>query len=205
MMAFPRLRWAALAWLAVFSTAYARMYGPAVFLNLCDIAVFLTCVGIWLGSPLLLSSQAVSSLVVDIIWDLDLLWRSLTGRHLVGGTEYLWDTKYPLWLRLLSCFHLVWPPLLIWTLRRLGYDRRGFRMQAALAAVVLVFSRFLGPELNQNFSHRDPFFHRAWGPAPVHLAIIWGVLAGVVYWPTHRLLSRLLPPAGPGLRNAPAS
>jgi hypothetical protein len=192
--AFPRARWLALAWLAVFVAAYARRYGWVVFLNLCDVAVILTCVGLWLGSPLLLSSQAVSSLLVDLAWDLDLVSTAATGRHLVGGTEYMWDAKYPLWLRLMSAFHLVWPPLLLWSLRQVGYDRRGFPLQAALAAVAVSASRLaLGPDTNQNFAYRDPILGRAWGPAPVHVAVIVGALVVGLYWPTHALLRRLFP------------
>jgi hypothetical protein len=187
------LRWAAAAWLVVFVAVYAWAYGVANFVRLCDVAVILTCLGIMQGSALLVSSQAVSSLVVDFTWNLDLLWRLGFGHHLIGGTEYMWDPRYPLGVRLMSLFHVAWPPLLVLTLRRLGYDPRGFALQSAIAAVVLVASRFVLPGENLNYAYRDPFFHRAWGPAPVHLALTLAVLVGVVYWPTHHALRRLLP------------
>ena len=57
--AFRRLRWAAAAWLAVWVPAYASFWGPRNFLLLCDVAVILTCAGLWLGSPLLLSSRSM--------------------------------------------------------------------------------------------------------------------------------------------------
>ena len=189
------LRRGAAAWLVVFVAVYAWAYGAANFIRLCDVAVILTCLGIMQGSALLVSSQAVSSLVVDLTWDLDLVWRLALGHHLIGGTEYMWDPRYPLWVRLMSLFHVAWPPLLVLTLRRLGYDRRGFALQSAIAAVVLVASRFVLPGENLNFAFRDPFFHHAWGPPPVHLALTFAFLAGVVYWPTHRALQRLLPAA----------
>src|SRR5688572_31783910 len=47
----------------LFRSAYWSHYGPSVFLNLCDIAVILTCVGLWRGNALLLSTQALSSVV----------------------------------------------------------------------------------------------------------------------------------------------
>jgi hypothetical protein len=200
--AFDRARWIALAWLAVWLTVYLWKYGWHVFLNLCDIAVILTCVGLWTGSALLLSSQALSSLVIDLTWDLDLAARALTGRHLVGGTEYMWDARWPLWLRLLSAFHIVLPPVLIWALRRAGYDRRAFFLQSAIAAVVLAASRItLGPEENQNFAWADPFFGRSWGPAPVHVGLTWAVLVTVVYGGTHLALARLMPRAPRGVRS----
>jgi hypothetical protein len=186
------LRPAAAIWLVLFIAVYGWAYGAANFIRLCDVAVILTCIGILSGSALLVSSQAVSSLVVDLAWDLDLLWQLLLGRPLIGGTEYMWDTRFPLGVRLMSLFHVAWPPLLITVLRRLGYDRRGFSLQCVIAAAVLVASRFILPGENLNYAFRDPFFHRAWGPAPVHLALTFAVLVGAVYWPTHRLLRRLL-------------
>lgn len=191
---FPRARWLAVAWLAVWMPAYIWKYGWHVFLNLCDIAVILTCVGLWTGHPRLLSMQAVSSLVVDLAWNVDLVARALTGQHLIGGTEYLWDPKWPLWLRALSGFHVLLPPALLWALRRTGYDRRALRAQAILALAVMAVSRLtLGPDENQNFTWHDPFLGRSWGPAAVHVGLTWAVLAAAVYWPTHALLARFLP------------
>jgi hypothetical protein len=188
---FPTgVRIAALLWLALFVGAYWRTYGAANFLHLCDVAVILTCWGLWRGSALLLSSQAVSSLVVDVAWDLDLAWRFVTGGHIVGGTEYMWDARFPLAVRLMSFFHVAWPPLLVWALRRVGYDRRALLVQSLIAAALFVASRLVLPEANINFAHRDPFLARSWGPAPVHLALTWLALVGVIYWPTHRLLMR---------------
>ena len=188
---FPALRWAGLAWLAVWAPAYWLFYGPVVFLNLCDIAVILTCVGLWRGSALLLSSQAVSSLVVDAAWMLDLAWRAATGRHLIGGTEYMWDPAYPGWVRALSLFHVLLPVTLLYALRRVGYDRRALALQTAIAAAVLATSRLFGPEANVNFAFTDPVLGRAWEPAPVHLAVILGGLA-LIYAATAFVLGRWL-------------
>ena len=191
--AFPLARWVALLWLGVWLPAYWTVWGWANFLHLCDVTVILTCAGLWFGNSLVLSSQAVASIVVDLAWTLDIAWRALFGKHLIGGTEYMWDARFPLWVRLLSLFHVVWPLLVVWAVRRVGYDRRGWLLQSAIAAVLLVLSRLVEPARNINFAFRDPFFHRAWGPAPVHLAVILLGLVAIIYWPTHVVLGRLLP------------
>jgi hypothetical protein len=187
------VRLAAAAWLAVFVGAYWATYGPANFLHICDVAVILTCVGLMRGSSLLLSSQALASLMVDLAWDLDLAWRAATGRHLVGGTEYMWESRFPLAVRLLSCFHVFWPLLLLWALRRVGYDRRALPVQTVLTAILLVASYFVLPQVNINFARANPFTGTPWGPPPVHLALSLLALVAVVYWPTHRLLNHFFP------------
>lgn len=186
------MRWAAVLWLGVWVPAYARTWGWTNFLLLCDIAVILTCVGMWRGDRRLLSMQAVGSMVPDGLWTLDVVGRLALGSHLIGGTEYMWDAKYPLWVRLLSCFHVVWPVLLVWALRRVGYDRRAFAAQSWLAVGVLGVSRLFGPAENLNYAFVDPVLKRSWGPAVTHLGLMLGALIAVLYWPTHQVLLRTL-------------
>jgi hypothetical protein len=193
---FPSwVRWACILWMAVWVPAYWATYGWANFLHLCDIAVILTCIGLWRTDALLLSSQAVGSLLSDPLWALDVAWRLAFGHHLVGGTQYMWNPSFPLWVRLLSSFHIVLPVVLVWSVHRTGYDRRGWAVQSSIAGIVLVASRFLSPALNLNFAYRDPLLHRAWGPAPVHLAFMLVVLAVVFYLPVHWALTHIFPPA----------
>jgi hypothetical protein len=183
--------------MVVWLPAYFRVWGWANLLHLCDVAVILTFAGIWLANPLLLSSQAVNSVAAGFLWVLDVGWRLTTGRFLLGGTEYMWDTRYPLSVRLLSTFHIGLPLVLLWTLWRVGYDRRALALQAAIAAVLLLLSRLLSAELNMNYAYRDPLFHRSWGPSPAHLAMIFVPLIVLIYWPTHLLLSWLFRVPGP--------
>ncbi len=188
------LRYLALVFLVLWFAAYWHAWGPANFLHLCDIAVSLTCIGLYTNNSLLISSQAVSSVLIDIAWTLDVAARLIFDRHLIGGTEYLFDASTPLWARLLSLFHIVLPFILLWSLFRLGYDRRGWTLQTAILIPVLIASRFVTPDQNLNFAVTDPFLHRSYGPAPTHLFITFLFLVFVVYLPTHWLFSRLIPP-----------
>lgn len=197
-IAFPAwLRWFALLWLAVWIPAYWHTWGVANFLHLCDIAVILVCVGLWTNSALLISSQAVGSLLVDLAWMLDAGWRLFTGRGLLGGADYLFDASYPLWVRLLTIFHVMMPVLLVWALWRMGYDRRGWLLQTVIALLAFVAARFTSPVANINYAFHDPFVHRAWGPGPLHVLISWLFMAVVVYLPTHFVLRAIF-------RNCPA-
>lgn len=193
---FPRMRWVAAAWLLVWAPAYASVWGFPNFLHLCDIAVILTCAGVWSGSALLLSSQALFSIGADLLWDVDACSRLLSGRHLFGGTGYMWQPEFPLFVRLLSLFHVVWPLLLVWSLRRVGYDRRGLPLQVAVTLAAVIASRAFGPALNLNYAFRDPLWGRQFGPAATHVLVILAGTVALLYLPTHVLLSRLLTPAG---------
>jgi len=191
---FPAwIRWAVLVWLAVWIPVYWRTWGTANFLHLCDVAVILACVGVLTNSALLISSQAVSSLLVDAAWALDAGWRLFRGRALLGGADYLFDARYPLWVRLLSLFHIVMPVLLLWALNRVGYDRGGWTLQCAIALPLFIAARFTAPATNINYAFIDPFIHRQWGPAATHVLISWLFMVFVVYLPTHLLLRRLFP------------
>jgi hypothetical protein len=193
--ALPRLAWLGFVWLAVYVPAYAWAYGLANFLFLCNIGVMLTAVGLIVSSRLLLSSQAVAAPVIALAWGLDAGWRLVSGHHLYGGTEYMWDASLPAFTRALSLYHVFWPLLLFACLRRGGYDRRGWSLQATIAAGALAASRLATPAAdNINFAFRDPFFHRQLGPAPLHLACVWLALAGIAYGLTHLALRRALRP-----------
>jgi hypothetical protein len=186
---FPRLRWLALAWLAVWIPAYWRAWGWQNFLHLCDIAVILSCVGIVFGSRLLISSQALATLVPAIVWSLDAGWRLFFDHNLIGGTEYLWDASHPLWVRLLSLFHIGLPILLVALCARIGYDRRALALQSTITVAFMAVSRLMGTALNLNYAFLDPIFHRALGPAPLHVAIIFAGAVLLFYLPAHILLA----------------
>jgi hypothetical protein len=186
------LRWGAVVWLLVWTPTYWLRWGPANFLHLSDISVFLSCAGFFFESPLLVSSQAVASPAVDAVWTLDWLWHLVFHRPLLGGTEYMFDARYPLWVRLLSLFHIALPLLLLWAARRIGYDRHGWILQAAVALPVFIASRFTNPALNMNFAFTDPFFHSQWGSARIHILVVFAFMVVVVYLPTHFVLSRFV-------------
>jgi len=193
---FPRLRWLGLAWLAVYLPSYTIAYGITNFLFLCNLGVMITAIALWRGDRLLLSSQAIAAPVIGIAWGLDAGWRVVTGAHLFGGTEYMWNPAYPLFTRLLSLYHLAWPVLVVACVAKVGYDRRGWRLQTAIAAAALIASRLLtAPADNVNFAFRDPLFGLALGPAPIHLATVLFVLSFVAYGATHAILARTLPEA----------
>jgi hypothetical protein len=101
-------------WTLLWAPAYALYHGPENFLWFCNLANFALAAGLWLESPALVSWQAVSVLIVQILYSVDVAVRFLFGFFPIGGTKFMFDESIPLELRILSlCMHVGTPPVLI--------------------------------------------------------------------------------------------
>ena len=175
-------------WVVVWVPVYWRQYGLQNFLFFCDLGNLFITVGLWLENSLIFSWQATGLLVFQNLFALDLLITLVSGRHLIGGTEYMFDPHIALWIRLLSLFHVVVPPLLLWAIWRLGYDRRGWKYQTLTAWMVVPINYFWRPEYDVNWA-RGPFFQEQHAmPGVVYLLGYLILVPAMVYYPTHRLL-----------------
>src|SRR5438093_5596751 len=131
------MKWLYTAFAAAVAPVYARQYGWRNFLWFSDVALFATVPALWLEHRLLASMQAVSVTVPETGWTVDLVGQCFRVR-LIGLADYMFDRKIPRSVRALSLFHLWLPPLLLWMLNTLGYDRRAIRAQTASTWALLV-------------------------------------------------------------------
>jgi hypothetical protein len=178
-------------WLIAWAPLYWKHYGLQNFLYFCDVGNILIGIGLWLESPLIFSWQACGLLLFQTVFTVDLVGTLLTGRHWVGGTEFMFDPNVPLLVRLLSLFHVVTPPLLLWTIRRLGYNSRGWKSQTVTTWIVLPINYFWRPEHDVNWA-RGPFFHEQHVvPGLIYLAAYALMIPLFVYFPTHLFLAWL--------------
>jgi hypothetical protein len=175
-------------WVAAWVPLYWRQYGAQNFLYFCDLGNFFVLAGLWLESRLIFSWQASGLLLFQTFYTIDLAGALLTHRHWIGGTEYMFDPHLPLFLRLLSLFHVVMPPLLLWAIWRLGYDSRGWKLQTLLTWVVVPINYFWRPQYDVNFA-RGLFLQQQHAlPGWLYLIGYLIVVPLVVYWPTHLAL-----------------
>lgn len=189
---FPRLRWVAPAWLAVYVPSYAIAYGWTNFLFLCNVGVVVGAIGLWRGSRLWLSTGGVASIAIGAVWAVDFFGRLALGEHPLGVTGYMWDPQYPLFTRALSLYHVAWPALTVVCLRRIGYDPRAWRVQALVAVPIIVAGRFAaGPVENINYAWTDPLWGVELGAPAVHLATIAAATVFGLYGLSHRALDLL--------------
>jgi hypothetical protein len=178
-------------WLAVWAPVYWRQYGLQNFLFFCDLGNVLIGVGLWLESPLMFSWAGCGVLLFQTLYTIDVVGALFSGHHIVGGTEYMFDPRLPLLVRLLSLFHVATPPLLGWAIWRLGYDRRGWKLQTLTAWIVIPINYFWRPEFDVNWA-RGLFFHEQHAmPGWMYLLGYLVVAPLCIYLPTHLFLDRM--------------
>ena len=174
---------------AVIVPVYLAYYGPANFLWFSDVALVVTGVALWLESPLLVSMMTVGVLLPELLWNVTLFTRLLTGIRVSGLADYMFDTRIPKWIRTLSLFHVVLPVLMLWMLHRLGYDPRALPAQTALAWVILPLTYAVTkPEDNINWVYGPGARPQRQISPPLYLAFVLILFPLIVYVPTHLLL-----------------
>jgi hypothetical protein len=167
---------------------YWRQYGSQNFLFFCDLGNLLIAAALWLESALIFSWQATGLLVFQILFTVDLAVAFVSGRHLIGGTEFMFDPQVPLPIRLLSLFHVVTPPLLLWAIYRVGYDPRGWKYQTLTAWIVVPINYLWSPQYDVNWARGLFFREQHTVPGFVYLLAYLIIVPAVIYYPTHRLL-----------------
>ncbi len=175
-------------WVAVWAPLYWKQYGAQNFLYFCDLGNFFIAIALWTESALLFSWQATGLLLFQILFTLDLLTALLFGKHFIGGTEFMFDPAVPLFIRLLSLFHVVTPPLLLWAIRRFGYDERGWKYQTLTTWIVAPINHFWRPEHDVNWVRGLFYREQHTLPGLVYLMAYLIVLPLVIYYPTHLAL-----------------
>jgi len=190
------------AFMAVLVPVYWTKYGPSNFLYFCDVALFLTLVGVWWEKRIFASMAAVGILLPQLIWVVDFAG-NFAGVQLTGMTNYMFDGDRSLFLRGLSLFHGWLPFLLVFMVWRLGYDKRAVYVWTFTAwALVLVSYLFmpapgavlqnpLGPtNINYVYGFNDTVAQSLM-PQNFYVLMLMAALPAIVYAPTHLVLSRL--------------
>jgi hypothetical protein len=178
-------------WVILWAPVYWRQYGLQNLLFFCDLGNLFIAAALWLESSLIFSWQAISLLMFQSVFTMDFVIALVSGHHPVGGTECMFDPHIALPVRGLSLFHVVTPPLLLWAIWRLGYDRRGWKYQTLTLWIVVPINYFWRSQYDVNWA-RGPFFReQTVVPGLVYLAGYLVLVPAVVYLPTHWVLSRL--------------
>lgn len=205
------------AFVLVLVPYYWYEYGPTNFLYYCDVALFLAVAAAWTERPIFASMAAVGITIPQLLWQADFVGQWL-GMPLTGMTDYMFDPGISLFARGLSFFHFWLPLLLIYFVRRLGYDRPAFVAWTVLAWVLMLICYFLLPPagaelLFPNQPHNvnyvfgmDDAIPQSWMPSWAWLTMLLVGLPMLVFLPTHLVLKTFFAGQRPiELEDAPAT
>src|SRR5438067_6115209 len=188
------MKWLYTAFAAAVAPVYVRQYGWRNFLWFSDVALFATVPALWLEQPLLASMQAVSVTIPETGWTADFLARGVLGVRGIGLADYMFDRQIPRYVRALSLFHLWLPPLLLWTLGRIGYDRRACRAQTVATWALLVTTYTLTePADDINWVYGPTGSPQRSLDPRVYLLMVMAVYPMAFHWPAHAAFTHLFP------------
>lgn len=170
---------------------YWFKYGPENYLWFSDIALICTIPALWLESSMLASMMALSVLLPETFWNLNFFSRLLTGIRISGMTDYMFEPDRPLYLKLLSLFHIPLPIILFWMIMVLGYEPISLPATILLAWAVLPLTYVTtNPERNINWVQGlggEGVYQTRF--APLHyLGLLMVGFPVLIYLPTHLLL-----------------
>lgn len=174
--------------MAVLIPTYWIHYGPANFLWISDVTLILAFLGVLFESKLFASMAAVGGFVLETFWTISFVLALFFNIHFTDIADYMFNSSLPLWLRLLSLFHLVLPLLVIWLVRRLGYYKKAVWIQIAVTCVVLTICwAFTKPSENINWV----FSYQSLQINPVLYLILESIGAACILYITHVFLSKI--------------
>lgn len=183
------------AFVAMLVPVYAVEYGPWNFLWFSDIGLLVMVVALWRESALLASMTCVGFLLPELAWVLGFLLGFVLDAPPFGITGYMFDPELALHLRALSLFHLILPPLYLWSLHRLGYDRRAPLAQIPVIWFLLLATYlFTDPKENINWAFGLGAEPQDVLAPEVYLALMFVAVPVLVVGPTHVILRRMFPP-----------
>lgn len=177
--------------LCVLIPVYWKNWGLSNFLWISDVSLILTVFSLWFENRLLASTIACISLIPEIFWNVEFIFHLLTGKRIAGLTDYMFNREKPLYLRLLSLFHVFLPVVMFYLVYKLGYDKRALISAIILtSAVFMITYLFTDPKdnINQVF-----YFVRESEKKIPHGLYLFLIITGMTilfFLPTHFILSR---------------
>jgi hypothetical protein len=178
--------------ISILVPVYARYYGLQNFLWLSDIGLFLTVASLWLNSILLMSMAAVGVLAVELAWIVDFFCGLVLKIRLSDLTDYMFDNANPIFLRALSFFHLVTPPIWIVYLARYGYERRAVYYFTVIYWIALFATYFFADQHeNINWVFCPQKYSTMHISEPLWLLILFVGFPLLIFLPTHYCFTKL--------------
>lgn len=182
-----------ISWWILIAVYWISSGEPFHLLWLCDLTLLITGIGLLIKNPFLISSQIVGTLPIQLAWNIDFWLRLAAGTKIFGFTEYMFSPSHPNEVKLLSLFHIFLPVFLILAVLKLGYDKRGWILQAVITCLAYTLS-FLTTNLAQDTNWvLGPFWREQKVIDAEIFLVIWIILTVLLYIIFNLVLMQILP------------
>lgn len=168
---------------------YWRDWGPKNFLWLSDIALFTMFFALWFENSLLSSMMIVGVLPLELFWTFDFICK---GKF--GIASYMFDRRHPLYLRLLSLFHLPLLFSIIYMLIKFGYKPQAIYYQTILIWILFPLTYAIIDRKGENINWVFGFGAKPL-PKKHPIRYLIGLLLGItllIYIPLHFILKHFI-------------
>ncbi len=162
-----------------------NFYGWVHFLWLSHFVLLLAYFATLFESKFLASMAAVGYIAYAIGWTLDYLYTLISPTP--AFTQYMLNEQIPLVLRILSLFHILLIPFLLWIVFRLGYDRRAWPFQIGASSLLLWLTWIVQP--NENINLVYGYLAIGWKAVP--FLILLSLINAMIIFATHKVLHRI--------------
>lgn len=182
-----------LVFVAVLVPVYAVEHGWMNFLWLSNVALLGGLLAAWLESRRLAGMMAVAVVLLETGWIVDFLASLVLAEPApLGAVSYMFDPEIPLFVRLLSLYHLPLPLALVWMVWRLGYDPQAWKWWVVTGWGILLLSFLLArPGASVNWVLGPGAEVQDWMHPWLWLGLVT-LLCTLAWWLTHRLLLALM-------------
>ena len=140
----------------IIAIANSLMTEPAQILWFCYLGLVLIGIGIFMGNGGLIGSQIAILGIPLIFWDIDFIYRAVSGLSLLGITDYFLVNR-PILSQLISAQHLFTLPLALYALYLVKVKKTDFWKISIAEVIALFFASYLfsKPESNINCVFRS--------------------------------------------------
>ena len=171
---------------------YWGCYGIENFLWLSDVGLFLTIIGLWAHSRLLISMAAVGVLALELVWNVDFFAQLIFNVQLIHLADYMFDGTYSLTLRGLSLFHVFMPLVWIAYLKQYGYDKRALYYFTILYWLILSVTYFFtSHQENINWVFLPQAYALTWISPLAWCALLFISFPLLVFLPSHYVYKKI--------------
>ena len=177
------IKWFLIIFCSILIPIYIYHYGIINFLWFSDIGLLLTLISLVRKNPIYISVASLGFLLFELTWAASFFLELFLDISFFHLTSYMFDVNYPLYLRLLSLFHLFMPVIWFYYLNKWGYKLKSIIGFLFFYWVIVTLSYLLSSK-QENINWVFSFY-------PYLISAMYLIIPIIIFVPMHKILKKL--------------